>query len=133
MKIEKFAAVVFALLVTGLLTNAKDSRVAFTSNEHVRESNVESDPSELSLILNPNGFSPNQAELDNGQFLLSVDNRSGANDLVLNFSRSDGTLIREIKVAGAGGDWQEAFNLPAGSYQLKEASHSAWTCAITIH
>jgi len=135
MKKTKYAFVVLALLIAGALTNAKYVSVALKSSEASLNRNVQriDDPVELALILTANGFNPNQTELQNGKFLLSVDNRSGANELVLNLSRSDGTLIREMKVAGAGGDWNEAFDLPAGSYQLREANHSSWTCAIMIH
>lgn len=87
---------------------------------------------EVSLILNANGFDPVEVRPQSGRFLLSIDNRSGAGELVLRLSRLDGTQIRELKIPGGGGDWAEAFDLSAGTYKLTEANHSSWICTIII-
>jgi hypothetical protein len=87
---------------------------------------------EISLTLSSSGFNPAEVRPQSGRFLLSIDNRSGASDLVFRLSRPDGTLIRELRMSGAGGDWNEAFDLSAGTYTLSETNHSTWVCTIIV-
>ena len=87
---------------------------------------------EISLILSSSGFNPAEVRPQSGRFLLSIDNRSGSGDLVFRLSRPDGTLIRELRMSGAGGDWTEAFDLSAGTYKLSETNHIAWVCTIVV-
>jgi hypothetical protein len=87
---------------------------------------------EISLILSSSGFNPAEVRPQSGRFLLSIDNRSGTGDLVFKLSRPDGTLIRELRMSGAGGDWTEAFDLSEGTYKLSETNHSAWVCTIVV-
>src|SRR5215203_481108 len=63
---------------------------------------------EVLLTLNSNGFDPAEVRPPSGRFLLSIDNRSGAGELILRLLRTDGTQIRELKIPGGGGDWSEA-------------------------
>lgn len=91
------------------------------------------EPDEVVLTLKPEGFVPAEVTRGPGQFELSVDNRSGAEELTLHLKGSDGTLLREMRVAAGGGDWSEVFDLTQGSYTLSEASHSNWVCQIIIN
>ena len=87
---------------------------------------------EVLLTLNSNGFDPAEVRPPSGRFLLSIDNRSGAGELILRLLRTDGTQIRELKIPGGGGDWSEAFDLSAGTYTLSEMNHSTWVCTIIV-
>ena len=89
-------------------------------------------PDEVVLTLTAEGFTPAAVTRDPGRFQLSVDNRSGVDDLTLHLKRSDGTQLREMRVAGGGGDWSEVFDLTQGNYTLSEANHSNWVCAFII-
>lgn len=92
---------------------------------------VKQDPEEVVLTLSPEGFVPAEVTRGPGRFQLSVDNRSGVDDLTLNLRGSDGTQLRQIKAA-PGSDWSELLDLAPGSYALSEASHSNWVCFFTI-
>jgi hypothetical protein len=116
------------ILVTGTHTVAHTSRSPSSNPQYLSSQ----DPVEVSLILGPNGFDPSEITIGSGQFLLSLDNRSGVKDLVLRLSKADGTVLRELRVPGVGGDWSEMFDLPAGSYTLAEANHTEWMCNIII-
>ena len=87
---------------------------------------------EISVTLSSSGFNPAEVRPQSRRFLLSIDNRSGAGDLVFKLSRPDGTLIRELRISGAGGDWTEAFDLSEGTYKLSETNHTAWVCTIVV-
>jgi len=88
---------------------------------------------EVPLMLTSNGFDPAELRPQSGRFLLSIDNRSGDNDLVLRLKRADGSQVRELHVSGAGGDWNETLDLTPGTYTLSEANHSSWLCTIIVH
>ena len=90
------------------------------------------DPQEILITLKSEGFDPPEIRPQAGRFLLSIDNRSGVAELVLKLSRADGTLLKELRVSGVGGDWNEAFDLPPGTYRLVEATHSNWICVIIV-
>lgn len=96
------------------------------------ESSVQ-EPDEVVLTLKPEGFIPSEITRGAGRFQLSVDNRSGVEELTLQLKGADGTQLREMRVAGGGGDWSEVFELTPGSYILSEANHSSWVCQITVH
>lgn len=88
---------------------------------------------EASLTLRANGFVPRELNLQSNRFFLSIDNRTDVKELVLRLSRADGSLVRELRVAGGIGDWSELFELPEGTYTLSEASHAEWTCTLKVH
>lgn len=88
------------------------------------------DPGEVTLTLEASGFAPAEVTRAMGPFYLSVDNRSGTEDLRLLLRASDGTMIREMRVRS--GDWSELLDLSPGTYTLSEANHSNWVCAFII-
>ena len=87
---------------------------------------------EITLRLNPDGFAATELMRGAGPFQLSVDNRSGVEELTLILSTSNGTQVRELKVPPGGGDWSEVLDLVPGSYRLTEAEHNDWVCSINV-
>jgi hypothetical protein len=116
------------ILVTGTHMVAHTSRSRSSNPQYLSSQ----DPVEVSLILSTNGFDPSDITIGSGRFLLSLDNRSGVQDLVLRLSKADGTVLRDLRVPGVGGDWSEMFDLPAGSYTLSVADHSTWVCQLVV-
>lgn len=124
------ATIALAISIETLSLNS--AAVAQLAPVDVR-SHLPQDPMpEVALTLSSTGFNPQEVRPQSGRFLLSIDNRSGASDLVFRLSRADGTLIRELRMSGAGGDWSEAFDLSAGTYTLSETNHSTWVCTIIV-
>jgi hypothetical protein len=87
---------------------------------------------EVSLILSSSGFAPAHIAPSSGRFLISVDNRTGLKELVLKLSDKNGKQLRELRVSGGPGDWNELIELDGGKYILSEAHHPKWTCQIVI-
>lgn len=87
---------------------------------------------ELSLTLTSSGFAPAELRPHGKKFLLSLDNRTDVEELVLRMSGNDGVQIREVKVPRGSGDWSELFELPAGNYTFSEVNHGSWLCRIVI-
>lgn len=101
-------------------------------SEGIRSSFVQDPLPEVSMILKSNGFDPVEVRPPSHRFLLSIDNRSGVNDLILRLNRADGSQVQELHVTGAAGDWNETLDLSAGTYTLSEANHSTWYCTIIV-
>lgn len=89
------------------------------------------EPEEVVLTLSAEGFMPAEVTRGPGRFQLSVDNRSGVEQLTLNLKAADGTLLREMRIA-PGSDWSELLDLTPGNYTLAEASHSNWVCVFIV-
>ncbi len=96
-----------------------------------RFESIVQEPDEVVLTLKPEGFIPAEVTRDPGRFQLSVDNRSGVEELTLHLKRSDGTQLREMRIA-PGSDWSELLDLAPGNYTLSEASHSNWVCVFIV-
>ena len=121
------------LLAASILTLSTSSAALAQLDPAESRCHLSQDPiQEISLMLTSSGFDPAEVKPQSGRFLLSIDNRSGASELVLRLARSDGGQIRELRVPGGGGDWNEAFDLSAGTYTLSEANHSTWICTIVV-
>jgi hypothetical protein len=87
---------------------------------------------EVTLTLRPQGITPRRVVRREGRFLLSVDNRTDVEKLVLRLEQSDGTSLRVIEVHPTAIDWSEALDLAPGEYRLVEAEHPDWECFIEI-
>lgn len=87
---------------------------------------------EVTLRLNADGFVPAELTRGPGSFQLSVDNRSGVEELTLLLKRSDGTPVRELRIPRNAGDWSEVVDLAVGIYTLTEVAHGNWVCLINI-
>ena len=94
---------------------------------------VQVDAEEVTLTISADGFDPPEVIRPAGRFMLSVDNRSGADELTLTLRRGNGNKVLEIKVPGQKGDWSEVIDLQPGRYTLSEAGHPGWKCDFRIN
>lgn len=88
---------------------------------------------EVTLTISADGFDPPEVIRPAGRFMLSVDNRSGADELTLILKRGNGNKVLEVKVSGQKGDWSEVIDLQPGRYTLSEAGHPDWKCDFRIN
>lgn len=87
---------------------------------------------EVTLTISADGFDPPEVIRPAGRFMLSVDNRSGADELTLTLKRGNGNKVLEVKVSGQKGDWSEVIDLRPGRYTLSEVGHPNWKCDFRI-
>ena len=87
---------------------------------------------EVTLMLRAEGFAPAELTLAAGRFLLTVDNRSGVEEITLLLNHENGERVQEIKVPPKALDWAVEINLQSGRYLLTEANHANWVCSITV-
>lgn len=83
------------------------------------------------IALQPSGFDPENIIGLGSPFVLSVDNRTGLEDILLVLSDPAGNKLREIRLLRRR-KWKELINLPSGRYTLTEAGHPDWNCQITV-
>jgi hypothetical protein len=84
------------------------------------------------ITIRPTGFEPKEINRREGRFLLTVENRSGLEEVSLRLDREAGSRQREARVRRNKLDWREIVNLPPGRYTLTEADHPDWICHIII-
>lgn len=84
------------------------------------------------ITLRPNGFDPAEITRPAGEFLLTVDNRSGVHELDLRLDREGGGRQHEARTPKGKRGWNRLVNLPPGRYTLSEANHPDWVCRVTI-
>jgi hypothetical protein len=84
------------------------------------------------ITLQPNGFDPDEITRPEGRFVLSVQNRSGLDDVELRFGREDGNRLNVLQSRRRKLSWADEVNLPPGRYELSVATSSEWRCVITI-
>lgn len=84
------------------------------------------------IILTRFGFEPNSITRSSTKFLLSVENRSPADDIELHLDSIAGIRLHQQQVASERPDWRDFFTLEPGDYVLSEANHPDWVCKIKI-
>src|ERR1700752_3390404 len=89
-------------VITFLPPNHADvsALTSLTKPPHSLSRSAAQDPQEILITLKSEGFDPSEIRPQAGRFLLSIDNRSGVAELVLNLSRADGTKLKELHVSG---------------------------------
>ena len=85
------------------------------------------------VTLKPSGFEPREITRGSGPFVLTVENNSGmpVTPLMLT-SESGGPPFHQVSVARETRNWSEIFDLPPGSYTLKDVRNRNHVCGITI-
>ena len=132
----RFASVAAAFLaVTSLIVSLQMLRVSAV-REREAESGVEipqQDRREVEQItLQLNGFNPGQITRPEGRFILSVHNRSGLDNIKLQFGQENGSRVPALESRKRRLSWADEVDLPPGRYVLSEVSHPRWRCLITI-
>ena len=85
-----------------------------------------------SIILTRFGFEPDNITRSQAEFMLSVENRSPADDIELHLDNVAGSRLHQQQVAKERPDWRNFLILPPGDYVLTEAKHPDWQCKIKI-
>jgi len=85
---------------------------------------------EVQIQLGANGFTPSEVQHAAGTFGIVVDNSALSGEYTLRLTAADGTIVKEIEVQKGSAAW--TMTLAAGEYTLTEASHSDWSCRITL-
>lgn len=84
------------------------------------------------ITLRPEGFDPPEVSRPAGRVLFVVDNKSGAEEVVLRLDAADGSRLHEARARRNTRALRRVVNLQPGAYTLTEADHPEWVCRITV-
>lgn len=84
------------------------------------------------VTVTPTGFEPAELTRPAGRFILSVENRSGLEEVTLVLRDQAGQELLRQRVPRERLDWSGPLDLPAGAYLLAEEGHPGWACALTL-
>jgi hypothetical protein len=86
----------------------------------------------VAVILTPNGFQPPQLTRPPGKFVLAVVPQIGSLDFSFRLDDGLGRHLRAAQVPSEQPHWADVYDLPPGTYTLRELNHAEWVCQITI-
>ena len=84
------------------------------------------------LTLKAHGFVPKQLVRKPGPFVLAINNRSGQKEIAISLSSNRGAGVRALRISQERPSWRDLLDLPPGDYVIRELSHPAWSCALSI-
>jgi hypothetical protein len=80
----------------------------------------------------PYGFEPETLTRPPGPFLLTIDNRAGADDFSFLLVSDQNQPVHRDAIPRGNSSTHKELTLSPGKYVLTETSHPEWVCTITI-
>lgn len=84
------------------------------------------------LALRPEGFETREMQLDSGDYVFIVGNRTGLRDVSVRLDREGRGRIAAATVGGKQKDWKQRMKLTTGAYLLTVNDNPNWTCRILV-
>lgn len=78
------------------------------------------------------GLRPATLSVPTGRYLLAIDNRSGVDNLNMQFGLEGSLTMRQASSRRATPDWRGVVDLTPGKYNLTIAERPQWRCALTV-
>ena len=121
---------VCACVVIGLAQRTPET----SANAELNRLNSQSADREAKALLfavQPYGFEPTEMVVEEGRYLLVVQNRSGLDDLLVTLQADDATKVHEEHTQRR--QWRKRFDLKKGTYRLIVENHPEWSCVIRVN
>jgi hypothetical protein len=84
------------------------------------------------LALRPEGFESSDMQLDPGEYLLIIGNRTGLKEVNVRLEREGDGRIAAAAVGGRQRDWKKRLKLTPGTYVVTANENPDWICRITV-
>jgi hypothetical protein len=84
------------------------------------------------LALHPEGFDSSEMQLDPGEYLFIIGNRSGLKEVSVRLEREGDGRIAAAAVGGRQRDWKTRLKLTPGTYVVTANDNPDWICRITV-
>lgn len=84
----------------------------------------------LLIAVQPDGFEPAEMDVEEGRYLLVVQNRSGLSDIVVRLEAQDGKKVQEGHTQRQ--QWRKRFDLKKGTYRLTVENYPEWSCVLHV-
>ena len=91
--------------------------------------------SELKLVLlalMPEGFDNTEMQLEAGEYLFIIGNRTGLKEVSIRLDRKGNERIAATVAGGRQRDWKKRLKLTAGTYFVTVNDNPKWTCQIVV-
>jgi len=84
------------------------------------------------LALLPEGFDNKQMQLDPGEYLFVIGNRTGLKDVNVRLDRERNERLGAAAVGGRQTDWKKRLRLSPGTYVVSANDNPDWICRIVV-
>ena len=84
------------------------------------------------LALLPHGFETNEMQLDAGEYMFIVGNRTGLKEVNIRFGREGEKPLATPTLGGRSRDWKQRLKLTPGDYVISASENPDWTCRIIV-
>ena len=84
------------------------------------------------LGLRPEGFETKEMQLDPGEYLFIIGNRTGLQNVNVRLDRDGNERIDAAAVGGRQRDWKKRLKLSSGVYVLTANDNPDWICRIVV-
>ena len=84
------------------------------------------------LGLRPEGFETKEMQLDPGEYLFIIGNRTGLQNVNVRLDRDGNERIDAAAVGGRQRDWKKRLRLSSGVYVLTANDNPDWICRIVV-
>jgi hypothetical protein len=84
------------------------------------------------LALHPEGFDSSEMQLDPGEYLFIIGNRTGLKKVSVRLDREGDRRIAAAAVGGRQRDWKKRLKLTPGTYVVIANDNPDWICRITV-
>jgi hypothetical protein len=146
MKAALILAAVFLLVVVGATSNlarrgANAEDVVLTANAippvgipaSLAQSGEAGPEVKLVLLaLLPEGFDSTEIQLEAGDYLFIIGNRTGLKEVNVRLEREGNGRVAAARVGGRRSDWKQRLKLTPGTYLVTAADNPDWTCRIVV-
>lgn len=84
------------------------------------------------LALVPEGFDTREMQLEPGEYLFIIGNRTALRDVSIRLEREGRERLAEAVVGGRRTDLKKRLRLTPGNYVVTAADNPEWTCRISV-
>ena len=115
------------------VTNATNAIAPVAIPSSLDQSQEASPEVKLILIaLRPEGFETNEMQLEPGDYLFIIGNRTGLQNVNVRLDRDGNERIDAASVGGRQRDWKKRLKLSPGVYVLTANDNPDWICRIVV-
>ena len=84
------------------------------------------------LALLPEGFDATEMQLEPGDYVLVIGNRTGLRDVNVRMDREGNARVATATLRGRQRDWKQRMQLVSGTYLVTANDNPEWSCRIVV-
>lgn len=122
--------VIFTFVALGVAQRTSETSPTAAANT-LNSQSADREAKALLFAVQPYGFEPSGMDVDEGRYLLVVQNRSGLTDLLVTLQTDDTRKVHEEHTQLK--QLRKRLDLNKGTYHLTVQNHPEWSCVIRVH